>query len=200
MTLRAHKSLDISAGILVGGRGRRLGNVDKARLMVHGETLLSRIVQAVSPHVADITLARRADQDFQELDLPTVVDAHPDAGPLGGLVALLRDMTTPWCWLIAVDLPRFDAHLLEPLASARAEHADAVVYAGPQGLEPTCALYHRRCLPQAEAMLHHGVHTLRSLIALLPRVAVPLSHTHAHALTNLNSAADWAAINAVGAS
>lgn len=199
MSFGAHKVLDISAGILVGGRGRRLGNIDKARVVVDGETLLERIVRSVTPHVSEVTLARRADQTFGDLDMPQVVDASPDAGPLGGLVALLRDMSTPWCWLIAVDLPRFDAQLLHPLASARAGHADAVIYAGPRGPEPTCALYHRRCLPQAEAMLQAGVHTLRTLVGLVPRVTVPLSSTHATALTNLNSAADWAALDLMGA-
>jgi molybdopterin-guanine dinucleotide biosynthesis protein A len=186
----------VFAGILVGGRGRRLGGVDKARLRVRDRssdsgtysytTTLMRLVSCLEGHVSQILLAGRPDQSYPEVPCRLVHDADPDAGPLAGLVALLRQAPAPWCWLLACDLPRLDPMLGRLLAKTATAADSVVVPETTRGLEPTAALYHRDTLPLAEACLERGERSLCALIQRLPHRRVRLSARPSASLVNVN--------------
>lgn len=196
---------DVFAGILVGGRGQRLGGVDKARLPLpaaaggggeSGEsgaaprTTLERLVHCLQDHVVTVLLAGRVTQSYPEVACRMVQDAAVDAGPLAGLVALLRAAPVPWCWLLACDLPRLDPSLVHRLAQARRAATPIVVLETAHGLEPTAALYHRSILPEAEASLQRGELSLRRLIDRLPHTRLALSAASADSLFNVNQPHD----------
>jgi molybdenum cofactor guanylyltransferase len=183
---------DIFAGILVGGHGRRLGGVDKARLprTDHDDTLLGHLLGVLGPEVAAVRLSGRPEQSYPEAEAPLVADLRPDAGPLGGLEALLAAAPTPWCFLVACDLPDFDVGILHTVAKARRSGVRAVILESAHGLEPTCSLYHRDLFSDLRTALDRGDRAVRDFIARSEHLRVRLSDDLVPALRNINGPGD----------
>lgn len=183
---------DLFAGVLVGGRGTRMGGRDKARLRRNdGATFGEHIVRSLTGVVSEVVLAAGAGQSFVELGCRTVVDHYPAAGPLAGLEALLLAPPAPWCFLVACDLPHFDARVLEPLVAARDGRCRVVVPLTPNGLQPTCALYASDLHGAIRDMLDRGQRRLIELFAPAGHVVVPLPEELSATLVNVNRAEDW---------
>jgi len=95
--------------VLAGGRGSRLGGVDKAALALGGETLLARVLRAVddAAHVVvvgDVSVPGR-----------TVVREDPAyGGPAAAVGAGLGEITSPYVLLVGCDQP-FVAEALDVL-------------------------------------------------------------------------------------
>lgn len=75
--------------ILAGGRGTRMGTVDKALVKLGGITLLGRVQDRLEPQVAGLALSANGDpQRYAGFGLPVLADAMPDyPGPLAGILA-----------------------------------------------------------------------------------------------------------------
>jgi molybdopterin-guanine dinucleotide biosynthesis protein A len=178
---------DVFAGILVGGRGTRLGGVDKAGLTCGATTFLGRLIDTVRPHVAAVYVAARPGQAVVAPGCTVVRDRSGELGPMGGLQTLLQQAPTAWCWLLAVDLVALPGDSLAALAAARRPDSLVVAPYGPYGPEPCAALYHRGLLPRIEAALGAGQRALHRLIAAVPHALVTLPAAH---LLNINEPAD----------
>jgi molybdopterin-guanine dinucleotide biosynthesis protein A len=90
-----------AAIILTGGRGERLGGVDKAALSYRDATLLDHVLSVVDDASEIIVVG-------PEKDIPNVVWARedpPGGGPLAGLAAGLRRTNAEWVAVLAVDQP-----------------------------------------------------------------------------------------------
>ena len=139
----------ISAIVLAGGRGKRLGR-DKATVELGGETLLQRVVRLVSQLSDDVIAVVRADQqrqlDRQVDGARTVSDAQPYVGVLAGIASGMAAARHDWCLVVACDMPFINLDLLRYMISLRQGY-DAVVPRLEVGLEPLLALYYKRCLP-----------------------------------------------------
>lgn len=199
-------SEELCAGVLVGGRGRRLGGIDKSLLQrADGRTTLDGIlalfdqirVVADQPaiRVPTVVLGRpeqtpaRPQRDFRR-------DRQPDVGPLGGLEQLLRwggERGRPWCMLVACDMPAFSPAIVQRLWLARSPGARAVV---PQTADDTAhytaALYHRELLAPLTDFLDGGGRAMyRFLRGLpLPQVLEVECSAHADSLVNINRPED----------
>lgn len=90
-----------AAIILTGGRGERLGGVDKAALSYRDSTLLDHVLSVVDDASEIVVVG-------PEKDLPGVVWARedpPGGGPLAGLAAGLEHVRADWVAVLAVDQP-----------------------------------------------------------------------------------------------
>jgi molybdopterin-guanine dinucleotide biosynthesis protein A len=106
--------------------------------------------------VCDEVLVASGDGErLAELGLPQVADAHPGAGPLGGIVAGLRAASNDMVAVVAVDMPFASPAVLRMLASARGDH-DAVVPVTDRGAEPLHAIYARTAAAPLAAQLEGG--------------------------------------------
>ncbi|MDR7086114.1 molybdopterin-guanine dinucleotide biosynthesis protein A [Aeromicrobium panaciterrae] len=86
--------------VLAGGRGSRLGGVDKASLELDGATLLSRVLEAVAGATQIVVVG--------EADAPgaIVVQEEPRfAGPAAAVGSGLAEVTSPYVLLAGVDQP-----------------------------------------------------------------------------------------------
>jgi molybdopterin-guanine dinucleotide biosynthesis protein A len=123
---------------------------DKAMLPWKGSTLIQSVAGEVRLAAGNVTLIGSPGR-YQTLGFPVISDKIDGCGPLGGLHAALSSTRAEWNLLVACDMPSVTHELLEELlAAAEAGDADALVPAGPQGLEPLCAVYHARLLPAVE--------------------------------------------------
>ncbi len=168
-------------GILVGGRGLRMGGVAKGRLTLRsGQTLLERLRAecALALPRSPVVLLGEASA-YAGSGLPSLADTPPGIGPLGGLRALLaeaRERELSHALALACDLPYIEAALLARLAAEQpALHALA-----PRAGELwhcLSARYAVEALPDLDAALSAREHSLQRLFARLGARAgaLPLS-------------------------
>ena len=155
---------DCTAIILAGGDSSRMGQ-DKANLQFGDQTLLQKIsatMQQLFPTQLVSVRQRRA-----ETELPQVCDVLADGGPLAGLDAALKSVTTPWVFVVACDMPFVSRAVVEKLALQR-EKCQAVVPVVQGQPQPLAAFYARESATQVrEILAGNGRHSMRALLERL---------------------------------
>lgn len=104
------------ATILAGGRGMRLGGVDKALCTLNGRTLLAHCLSRLAPQSGPIAINANGDTHrFQSFDLPIISDdPQGNFGPLSGILAAMdwaAETGHTQVLTIAVDTPFFPTDL-----------------------------------------------------------------------------------------
>ena len=135
--------------ILAGGLARRLGGGDKVLRTIGGRSVLARLIERLSPHVARMVINANADPHrFEEFGLPIVADSLPDnPGPLAGVLAALEwsarsDPSIEWVVTVPGDAPFVPADLVRRLHVAR--HREGAILACAASLgrtHPVVALW-----------------------------------------------------------
>jgi molybdenum cofactor guanylyltransferase len=182
----------ITGLVLAGGRGRRLGGIDKGLATWRGEPLVSHVVRRLRPQVAQIVIsANRNREAYGEL-ASVIGDPDPTAfaGPLTGVLTALRIVSTDWLVIAPCDLPMLPTDAVARLAAALDAHVDArAAYAEPAGQSHSLLfLLHRSLAPLLERFLADGGQRVRAAYQALGARAVPF--TDAQAFINLNAPAD----------
>jgi molybdenum cofactor guanylyltransferase len=126
--------IDVSALILAGGRGSRLGGIDKTTLVVDGESIFARQTRVVSPIVSEILVSSPRDIDGYR----TVRDVADAVGPLAGITAGLEAAATEWLLVIAGDMPNISEPAIRLLFDRGGDEAAAFRIGGRP--EPLCSL------------------------------------------------------------
>jgi molybdopterin molybdotransferase len=146
--------------ILAGGRGTRMGHVDKGLQPFQDATLVAAVFRRLAPQVARLSISanRHLDQ-YAAFGVPVLPDATNDfAGPLAGLEAGLRNATSPLLLTAPCDSPFLPldlaARLLAGLQEADADVALAVTADGQR--HPVFCLVKTTVLPQLQAYLREG--------------------------------------------
>lgn len=145
-----------SAAVLAGGRGTRMGGMDKARIRIGDSTLIEHAVASMKSKFEDIIIAGRPGNRTEIPGARTLCDLIPGCGPLSGLHAALSASESRWLWLTACDMPNFSAAWVEHLEAAICSHegpAFACVAASGGYVEPFHAFYSRDALPALETLL-----------------------------------------------
>lgn len=154
---------DISAVVLAGGRGTRMGGGDKGLqnhlglpMALHGVLRLQRQVGSV------MVTANRNLSAYEAMGVAVWLDSVPDfAGPLAGLLTGLERCETPWLLAVPCDAPDFPEDLADRLARALAESdADIAMAAtreqGAVRLQPEFCLLGAMLLEDLMAALQAG--------------------------------------------
>lgn len=121
-------SAQITGLILAGGRGSRMGGVDKGLQTWRGLPLAMHALLRLQPQVGELMInANRNLGAYESMGVPVWPDALPDhPGPLAGFLTGLEHCETPYLVTVPCDSPVFPADLVERLAAAL-EAADAEV-------------------------------------------------------------------------
>lgn len=105
-------SLRYDAIVLAGGRGARLGMPAKPQVVLHGRTLLSRVLEAVEDAAVRIVVG--PDQEVPAGVLVLQEDP-PYGGPVAALAAGLELVRSEFLVVLAADLPYLDAGVIQAL-------------------------------------------------------------------------------------
>ncbi len=189
-TLNADVS--ITAGVLAGGEGRRLAGADKGLVRWRGLPLVQHVLAALKPQsAAQLISANRNLDVYACFGVPVVRDGD-GSGPLAGLAALLAAAQHDWLLCVPCDAPLLPADLAARLlATAQAAHADACTLHDGERAHPTFCLVRTALAASAGTAAAHSI----GLGDWLTRQgAVTL---HAMAPLNLNTAEDFAALDAL---
>ena len=158
----------ITGLILAGGRGTRMGEVDKGLQAFRGTSMAAHVMQRLAPQVATLAIsANRNLEAYAALGVPVWPDdLQGYAGPLAGLETGLRRCTTDYLVTAPCDSPFLPhdlvARLHAALLAADADLALAVTEeAGGDGApriqpHPVFALVKRAALPELSAYLAAG--------------------------------------------
>jgi molybdopterin-guanine dinucleotide biosynthesis protein A len=111
---------NVTAAVLAGGMGRRMGGVDKGLVEVLGRPMIAWTLEAMRPQVGRMLInANRSQAEYSAFGLPLIGDRHEGfQGPLAGLHAVLEAAETPYVAIVPCDTPRLPRDLVARLARA----------------------------------------------------------------------------------
>jgi molybdopterin-guanine dinucleotide biosynthesis protein A len=129
---------DITGLILAGGRGARMGGVDKGLQTLAGEPLAKLAIERLRPQVGRLAInANRHLETYSGWGVPVWPDGSQSgefAGPLAGFLTGLAQCKTPYLCTVPCDTPLFPRDLVERLAHGLQEKgADLAMAMAPEG-------------------------------------------------------------------
>lgn len=156
---------EITAVVLAGGRGTRMGGQDKGLLPLHGRPMIAHVIERLRPQVGSLVISANRNLDrYAAFGYPVVKDTIPDGpGPLAGLLAGFVESGTEWVMTVPCDTPLLPADLVRRLARAVAQSGArlATVRAGER-THAAFMLAHRALAADLEAFLAAGERRVQS--------------------------------------
>jgi molybdenum cofactor guanylyltransferase len=192
-----HDPNDITGVILAGGRGTRMGGVDKGLQNHRGIALALHTLLRLGSQVGHVIInANRNLGAYESFGVPVWPDPVDNfAGPLAGFLAGLEHCETPLLLTVPCDTPNFPEDLAARLAAAlKAENAD-LAYAvtledGREQRQPVFCLLKAALAESLVAFLHGGGHKIDAWFAQQRAAAVLFPD--ANAFFNANTPAELA--------
>ena len=196
----------ITGLILAGGRGTRMGRVDKGLQPFRGATLAAHVMRRLAPQVASVAI--NANRNLPQYQAIADAAAGPGAsgkvlpdelgnyeGPLAGLHIGLRHCATPLLLTAPCDSPFLPADLAQRLLAAMQEQdADLAVAvtmepddsgALQRQLHPVFSLMKASLLPRLDAYLDTGARRMEGWYKTLRMAEVLFEQ--ADAFRNINT-------------
>jgi molybdopterin-guanine dinucleotide biosynthesis protein A len=174
----------ITALILAGGAGRRVGHRDKGLILWQGRPLIAHVSAALKPQVADMLIScNRNFSCYEQFASHTVADTRRDfQGPLAGLEAASAAIKTELLVVVSCDMPHLPADLVERLIAPLlnvAEHSPDICYAH-DGLRAQylCAGLRKDSLSSLPQFLDAGQRAVQDWYKSRKAVAVDFSDQH----------------------
>lgn len=172
---------DITGVVLAGGRGSRMGGVDKGLQNFYGMPLALNALMRMQLQVGHCMLnANRNLAAYESFGVPVWPDGLADyAGPLAGFLTALERCETPWLATVPCDSPLFPLDLVSRLAnSVVADGADiAMVLAqeddGQLRAQPVFCLLRVDLLESLVTFTHGGGRKIDAWTAQHRTVMVP---------------------------
>ena len=155
--------MTITGLILAGGRGSRMGHVDKGLQPFRGAPMAMHVMLRLAPQVSDMMI--NANQNlaaYEAFGVPVWPDEMEGfAGPLAGLQTGLAHCETPYLVTAPCDSPFLPHDLVEKLHHAlRAADADLAVAVTGEGARrqphPVFCLLKTSLLPHLTSFLQAG--------------------------------------------
>ncbi len=174
---------EITGLILAGGRGSRMGGVDKGLQNFNDVPLALYTQLRLSPQVGDLLInANRNLAAYESFGVPVWPDAASlgdFAGPLAGFLTGLERCETAFMMTVPCDTPLFPHDLVARLAAAlEAEDADIAMAAareedGQLRAQPVFCLMRSELLESVVKFTHGGGRKIDAWTALHKTVLVP---------------------------
>lgn len=151
--------------LLAGGQSRRFGS-NKALARLGDRRLIEYPARVLAELFAQRLLVTNQPELYAFLAWPMTPDLSPGGGPLAGIEAALRQVTTPYIFVAGCDMPHLDRALIRHLC-ALAPGYQAVIPATAKGWEPLHGVYGQSGLPVIAAALAAGNRKLQEVLARL---------------------------------
>ena len=182
---------DVTGLVLAGGRGSRMGGVDKGLQTYRDTPLALHALLRLTPQVGSVMInANRNLAAYESMGVAVWPDAQADyAGPLAGWLAGLERCETPYLVTVPCDSPNFPEDLVARLAQALVE-ADADIAmavtteAGVRRVQPVFSLMKSSLMESLVAYLAQGQRKIDRWTALHACVEVVFDDASAFANAN----------------
>ena len=135
---------DITALLLCGGKGARLGGQDKPLLSLGSDKIIDHLLTRLKPQTGEIVIScSRNVARYEAYELRIVVDEAPDEGPLGGLQSAFKAVNTEWALTCPGDIPFLTSELVTKLSLDAERQGVAVPFADNER-QNLCLLINRK--------------------------------------------------------
>jgi molybdenum cofactor guanylyltransferase len=191
---------DITGVILAGGRGSRMGGVDKGLQNFNGMPMALHTLMRLAPQVGEVMInANRNLGAYESFGVPVWPDVLADyAGPLAGFLTALERCETPWLATVPCDTPMFPQDLVARLARAAHEQDAEIAMAaaleedGRIHTQPVFCLMRVDLLESLVKFTHAGGRKTDAWTALHKTVVVPFNESgdDSRAFFNVNTLAE----------
>lgn len=187
-------TVPLAAIILAGGASRRMGR-DKATLPYENTTLVERMVSVLKPRCAPVFVIAAPGQALPSLDAEILRDEVRGVGPLlatGRGLRAAAEAGSELAFVAAVDMPLLTVDLLDELAGPAVRLGADVVLPWDGRDHYLAGVYRTALAGRVAELVAAGERSMRALIERVDtqRIVMP----EQRALTNVNTAADLAAI------
>lgn len=143
----------VTAAILAGGAGKRLGGRDKGLESLGKRPLIAYVIERIRPQVDEVMIVANRHAEEYSAYAPVVTDETPGfLGPLAGIATALARCETRWLLTSSVDVPELPIDLTTRLNDALDEHGVAVAR-DSERRQPLFALYDTRLAKSAKDAL-----------------------------------------------
>ncbi len=184
--------MSITGLILAGGRGSRMGDVDKGLQHFHAKPMVAHVIERLAPQVDTIFInANRNPNEyaaFGHIVVPDAIDGF--AGPLAGLHIGMQRATTEWIVTVPCDspfLPRdLVARLIGAADKAKADLAYAQTY---DQAHPVFCLARVALEPSLRAFLETGQRKIDKWFASVKAASASFDDQES-AFANINTLAE----------
>ncbi|MGD9168732.1 MAG: molybdenum cofactor guanylyltransferase MobA [Candidatus Thiodiazotropha sp.] len=149
----------VTAVILAGGRGQRMGGEDKGLIELSGRPLVKHVIDAIQPQVGAILInANRNQERYAAFGYPVIADSLLNyQGPLAGFITAMQAIETEDMLTLPCDGPLLPGDLVERLYQARrAAGAEIAVAHDGNRLQPVFALIPKRLVDSLQGYLDGG--------------------------------------------
>ncbi len=191
---------EITGLILAGGRGSRMGGVDKGLQNFNGMPLALHTLVRLQPQVGELMInANRNLSAYESFGAPVWPDGLADyAGPLAGFLTGLERCETAWLVTVPCDTPLFPQDMVARLAGAvEREGADIAMAAareedGQLRNQPVFCLLRVELMESLVKFTHEGGRKIDAWTAQHKTVVVPFDAPgdEARAFFNANTLAE----------
>jgi molybdopterin-guanine dinucleotide biosynthesis protein A len=183
---------NITGLILAGGRGSRMGSVDKGLKAFRGKPMVAHAIERLSPQVGSVMINANQNLDvYKDFSVPVYSDEIQGfAGPLAGLQSGLLHCKSPFLVTVPCDSPFFPMDLVSKMSSALlAQDGDlSVAVTGKDEEEqphPVFCLVRTSLLPHLSEFLQSGQRKIDRWYASLK--VVPVHFENEEAFSNINT-------------
>lgn len=181
----------ISAIVLAGGRGRRMGEADKGLVLLQGKPLVSWVVDRIAPQVSEVLIsANRNLERYRKMGYTVVPDEMPDfPGPLAGLHRAMSEIRHSLWVSVPCDTPFLPEDLVQRLyAALLADKAELAVAEVEGQMQPAICLGYKHLLPGLGKFLAQGGRRVGEWQSGLHRTAAPFDDLQS--FRNINAKVD----------
>lgn len=98
--------------VLTGGKGSRLGGINKSLIEIGGTTIIDRTVSLLKPLFCEIILAGWPPELMPPAGTRTVADNFQGRGPLAGIEAAMKSSSAPSVFVFGGDMPFLSEELI----------------------------------------------------------------------------------------
>lgn len=154
-----HNNENVTGIILAGGKARRMGGQDKGLIQINGQAMISYVIHALKPQVAEILInANRNTKLYEKLGYAVFADELNDyQGPLAGIAIAMHKAKTRYICTCPCDGPLIArdlvARLYKPIND---QHAEIAVAHDGDRMQPVYALILCNLLESLKDYLQKG--------------------------------------------
>ena len=157
--MQAIKHKDITAVILAGGQGRRMGGEDKGLIEFDGRAIIEILIEKLKQQNVEIIINANRNHDiYQSYGLPVVSDQLADfQGPLAGFATAINAVSTDYILTLPCDGPFLVDDFVDLFIDAQARQQSQISVADDgERLQPVYALIDVKLLDSLNRFLQSG--------------------------------------------
>ena len=150
---------EVTALVLAGGRGRRMGGADKGLIELQGKPIIEHILEALEPQCDHIIInANRNIDRYAVYGHPVLADSLDDyQGPLAGFATGMKHAKTKYVITLPCDAPDLPHDLVRRMMQTlNDQKAEIAVAHDGERMQPVYALIRTSLLNNLDSFLQSG--------------------------------------------